>query len=79
MLINVLCLQEEDEIPSLFCSLRHGLPFISTVEKGEINFQCLNLTRDMMMYFTYHNLKVNTDQIAYPNRVGGGSIFNAEI
>ena len=25
-----------------------------------------------MMYFTYHDLKVNTDQIAYPNRVGGG-------
>ena len=23
-----------------------------------------------MMYFTYHDLKVNTDQIAYPNKVG---------
>ena len=25
-----------------------------------------------MMYFTYHDLNVNTDQIAYPNRVGAG-------
>ena len=32
-----------------------------------------------MMNFTYHDLKVNTDQTAYPNRVGGRSIFNVEI
>ena len=31
-----------------------------------------------MMYFTYYDLKVNTDQIAYPNRVGGVN-FNLEI
>ena len=30
-----------------------------------------------MMYFTYHDL-IKTDQIAYPNRVGGGN-FNVEI
>ena len=27
---------------------------------------------DSHTYFTYHDLKVNTDQIAYPNRVGWG-------
>ena len=28
-----------------------------------------------MMYFTYHDLKVYTDQIAYPYRVGGGQFL----
>ena len=28
-----------------------------------------------MMFITYHDLKVNTDQIAYPNRVGGGQFL----
>ena len=32
-----------------------------------------------MMYFTYHDLKVNTDQIANRIRVGGRSIFNVGI
>ena len=27
-----------------------------------------------MMYFTYHDLKVNTDQIAYQNRAEGGGV-----
>ena len=32
-----------------------------------------------MMYFTYHDLKVNTDQIDYPNRVGGGQFLTLKF
>ena len=32
-----------------------------------------------MMYFTDYDLKVNTDQIAYPNRVGGGQILTLKF
>ena len=31
------------------------------------------------MNFTYHDLKVNTDQIAYPNRVGGGQFLTLKF
>ena len=31
------------------------------------------------MYFTYHDLKVNTDQIAYRNRVGGGQFLTLKF
>ena len=32
-----------------------------------------------MMYFTYHDLKVNTDQMAYPNRVEGGQFLTLKF
>ena len=32
-----------------------------------------------MMYFTYHDLKVDTDQTAYPNRVGGGQFITLKF
>ena len=32
-----------------------------------------------MMYFTYHDLKVNTDQIAEPNRVGRGKFLTLKF
>ena len=31
------------------------------------------------MYFTYHDLKVNTDQKAYPNWVGGGKFVTLKF
>ena len=31
------------------------------------------------MYFTYHDLKVNTDQTADPNRVGGGQFLTLKF
>ena len=33
----------------------------------------------IMMYFTYHDFKVNTDKIAYPNRVGRGQFLTLEF
>ena len=32
-----------------------------------------------MIGFTYYDLKVNTDQIAYPNRVGGGQFLTLKF
>ena len=32
-----------------------------------------------MMHFPDHDLKVNTDQIAYPNRVGGGQFLTLKF
>ena len=32
-----------------------------------------------MMYFTYQDLKVNTDQIAYSIRVGGGQFLTLKF
>ena len=33
-----------------------------------------------MIYFTYHDLKINTDdQTAYPNRVGGGQFLKLKF
>ena len=32
-----------------------------------------------MMYFTYHDFKVNTDQIVYSNRVGRGQFLTLKF
>ena len=32
-----------------------------------------------MMYITYHDLKVNTDQIAYPKRERGGQFLTLKF
>ena len=32
-----------------------------------------------MMYLTYHDLILYTDQIAYPNRVGGGQFLTLKF
>ena len=37
------------------------------------------MLKNETLYFTYHDLKVNTDQIAYPNGVKRGQNFNVEI
>ena len=32
-----------------------------------------------MKYYTYHDLKVNTNQIAYTNRIGGGQFLTLKF